>query len=105
MMLRINDLFPETQCSKWAGICRCTIPELIFVPEFHTGSYQYILYAFIFSVSITAYPCFAFEKFTVAKVSFRALLKHHITGRRCRVVNTPSYSGGPAKSRPEDRIS
>jgi hypothetical protein len=73
-------------CSKWAGICRCTIPELIFVPEFHTGTYQYILYAFIFSVFLTAYPCFDFEKFTVAKVSFRALLKHHITGRRCRVV-------------------
>jgi hypothetical protein len=29
------------QCSKWAGICRYAIPELPFVPEFHTGTYQY----------------------------------------------------------------
>jgi hypothetical protein len=36
------------QCSKWAGICRYTIPELLFVPEFHTGTYQYILYQCIF---------------------------------------------------------
>jgi hypothetical protein len=25
------------QCSKWAGICRYSIPELIYVPEIHTG--------------------------------------------------------------------
>jgi hypothetical protein len=30
------------QCSKWAGMCRYNIPELLFVPEFHTGTYQYI---------------------------------------------------------------
>jgi hypothetical protein len=38
------------QCSKWAGICRYTILEFIFVPEFHTGTYQHILYPLIFSV-------------------------------------------------------
>jgi hypothetical protein len=27
---------------------RYTIPELLFVPELHTGTYQYILYQFIF---------------------------------------------------------
>jgi hypothetical protein len=32
------------QCTKWAGICPYNIglPELIFIPEFHTGTYQYI---------------------------------------------------------------
>jgi hypothetical protein len=24
-----------------AGVCRYTIPELLFVPKFHTGTYQY----------------------------------------------------------------
>jgi hypothetical protein len=28
------------QRSKWAGICRYSIPALIFVPEFQTGSYH-----------------------------------------------------------------
>jgi len=28
-------------CSKWPGICRYAVPELLFVPEFHTGNYQY----------------------------------------------------------------
>jgi hypothetical protein len=41
-------IYTNYQCSKWAGICWYTIPELISVPEFHTGSYQYILYSFIF---------------------------------------------------------
>jgi hypothetical protein len=27
-----------------AGICRYTIPELLFVPEFHTDTYQYIYF-------------------------------------------------------------
>jgi len=25
------------------GICRYTIPELLFVPKFYTGTYQYII--------------------------------------------------------------
>jgi hypothetical protein len=32
----------------WYCICHYTILELIFVPEFLTGTYQYILYPFIF---------------------------------------------------------
>jgi hypothetical protein len=36
------------KCLKWAGICRYTIPELIFVAAFYTGTYHYILYPFIF---------------------------------------------------------
>jgi hypothetical protein len=28
------------QCSKWANIC-WYMPELLIVPEFHTGTYQY----------------------------------------------------------------
>jgi hypothetical protein len=40
-------------CSKWASICRSTIPELLRVPELrhkyiHTGTLQCILYQFIF---------------------------------------------------------
>jgi hypothetical protein len=40
--------FMYTQCSKWAGLCPYTITELIFIPEFYTGTYQYILYPCIF---------------------------------------------------------
>jgi hypothetical protein len=29
------------QRPEWAGVCWHIIPELIFVPEFHTGTYQY----------------------------------------------------------------
>jgi hypothetical protein len=29
-----------TECSKWAGICRYTIPKLLFVSEFHTVTYH-----------------------------------------------------------------
>jgi hypothetical protein len=36
------------QCLKWASIWRYTILELLFVLEFHTGTYQYMLYPFIF---------------------------------------------------------
>jgi hypothetical protein len=44
------DLFKYTQCKKLAGICRNTTPELLSVPEFLTGTYQYVLglYQFIF---------------------------------------------------------
>jgi hypothetical protein len=44
------------QCSKRVCIHRYTIPELIFVPEFHTGTYQYIVHTFIFLfVSVMVY--------------------------------------------------
>jgi hypothetical protein len=26
------------QCSKWAGICRCSMLELLSVPEFHSNT-------------------------------------------------------------------
>jgi hypothetical protein len=35
---------PSGQSSKWAGICWYTIPELLFVPEFKTGT---VLHPFI----------------------------------------------------------
>jgi hypothetical protein len=38
----------HSHCSKWAGICRYTIPEPRFVPEFHTGTCKYILHPFMF---------------------------------------------------------
>jgi hypothetical protein len=47
-----------SQCPKLADICRCTISDLPLVPEFHTGTYQYILYPFIpfrFSEGITLF--------------------------------------------------
>jgi predicted P-loop ATPase/GTPase len=31
------------QLSKWTGICRYTIPKLIFVSDIHTGTCQYIV--------------------------------------------------------------
>jgi hypothetical protein len=42
------------QCSKWTGICQHTVPVLLFVSEFHTGTYQYILHSFIFFVWLRA---------------------------------------------------
>jgi hypothetical protein len=39
------------QGSKWAGICLYTIRELLFVPEFHISTYEYI-------ISIYPFPCF-----------------------------------------------
>jgi hypothetical protein len=36
---------PRRQSSKWAGVCRYNVLELLFVPEIHTGTYQYILYS------------------------------------------------------------
>jgi hypothetical protein len=42
---------------------RYTIPELLFVPEFHTGTYHYILtyIHLFFLIFLTVYPCFAFK--------------------------------------------
>jgi hypothetical protein len=40
-------LYGCMHCSKWTGIYRHTVPELLFVHKFHTGTYQYILYPFI----------------------------------------------------------
>jgi hypothetical protein len=53
---------------------RYTVPELLFVPEFHTGTYQFILYPFIFLPYILLHPSFAFAKYNCAsKFPFRAL--------------------------------
>jgi hypothetical protein len=41
-------LLVYAQFSKWAGICRYNIPELIFVHAFRTGTYA-TLYALILS--------------------------------------------------------
>jgi hypothetical protein len=61
------------QCSKWTGICLYTIPELPFVPEFHTGTYQYVS-PLSSSILQTVHPCFAFKKYTgTSTVPFRAL--------------------------------
>jgi hypothetical protein len=54
------------QCSKWTGICRYTVPELLFVPEFYTGTYQHVSYYIHLysSIFLTVYPCFGFKKYT-----------------------------------------
>jgi hypothetical protein len=39
------------QCSKCGPICRYTAPELIFVPEFQTGTYEYTVYRIHLSFS------------------------------------------------------
>jgi hypothetical protein len=39
--VKLNLISKHKQCSKWAGICRYTIPELISVPDFHTGTSLY----------------------------------------------------------------
>jgi hypothetical protein len=48
---------------------------ILFVSEFHTGSYQYILYSCIlFPIFLAACPCFAFKKYGgTSKFPFRAL--------------------------------
>jgi hypothetical protein len=55
--LEIN-MFSSDQCSKWAGVCRYTIPKLLLAPEFHTGIYQYRLYYthLSFYIFLTVYP-------------------------------------------------
>jgi hypothetical protein len=51
-----------------------TLTELLYVPEFHTSTNQYILYPFIFFHFSTVYPCFAFRNYTdTSKFSFWAL--------------------------------
>jgi hypothetical protein len=60
-------------------ICRYTLAELLFVPEFHTVPYQYILHQFIFFfIFLTVlYPCFAFKKYIgTSKFLFRAALQN-----------------------------
>jgi hypothetical protein len=62
------------QCSKWAGICRYNTSEILFVPEFHTATYQYKLHPFIFFHFPLAYPCFAFKNYTgTSKLPFLTL--------------------------------
>jgi hypothetical protein len=63
------------QCSKWAGICRCIIPELLYVPEFHTFAYQYIIHPFIFFRYSNSISLFRFKKYTgTCKFPFRGAL-------------------------------
>jgi hypothetical protein len=57
--------------SKWAGICRYTVSECLFICEFHTGTYQQIP----FCILLTVYPFSPFKKYAGAsKFSFRALV-------------------------------
>jgi hypothetical protein len=46
--MTIPVIYPEEnrrrQSSKWDGVCRYNVPELLFVPEIHTGTYQYIFF-------------------------------------------------------------
>jgi hypothetical protein len=56
-------------------MCRYTIPGLL-VPKFYTGTYQHILYPFIFFHFLTMYSCFSFKKYTgTSKFPFRPLLE------------------------------
>jgi hypothetical protein len=55
--------------SKWVGIC-CIPHWNFFVPEFHTGTYQYKLYQFIYSHFLMVYPC-------LFLISIPALLNFH----------------------------
>jgi hypothetical protein len=53
-----------------------TILELLFVPEFHTSTYQYIyiLHPLIFSLFMMINLCITFKKYTgTSKFPFRAL--------------------------------
>jgi hypothetical protein len=63
------------QCSKWAGIYRYTVPELLFVPEFHSGTYESTYLPF--SIFLTVCPYIAFKKYTGA---YRFI---YITGYNC----------------------
>jgi hypothetical protein len=80
---RVTSWFIQvTQYSKWAGICRYSILELLFVPEFHTGTYQYIYiyiyiciisiykpFIYLFSNFLAVFPFFAFKKRTGTSIS------------------------------------
>jgi hypothetical protein len=59
-----------------------TIPERLSVPEFHTGTYQYIGLQYPFSPFhfCDDISLFAFKKYIgTSKFSFRALIKMHIS--------------------------
>jgi hypothetical protein len=61
----------SNQCSKWDGMCRYTIQQLLFVPEFHTDTYRFILYPYI---------CFHFYDYifvSLLRSSIPALLNFH----------------------------
>jgi hypothetical protein len=66
----------------------------IFVPEFHTGTYQCTISVYLFSIFLMAYPCFAFKKYTeTSKFPFRALITGHTythisTVRAANSINT-----------------
>jgi hypothetical protein len=75
-----------------AGICRYSVPYLLFVPEFHMGTYQYILFLFTFSVFLTAYPCYAFKKYTdTSELPFPVLIipdRYDVGGRDWEKLQT-----------------
>jgi hypothetical protein len=53
------------QYAKWDGIYRCTITEILFVPEFDTGTlyiYIYILYPFTFFHFYDGISLFRFQE-------------------------------------------
>jgi hypothetical protein len=63
------------RCSEWACICRYTIPELLCIPEFHTGTYQCILSQFIYLPFSDGISLFRFLEIYQSKVvPLRAIL-------------------------------
>jgi hypothetical protein len=63
-------VFDSTATGIGAGI-----PYRNFFPQFHTGTYQYILYPFIFLHLFKVCLCFTFKKYTVTfKFPFLAVL-------------------------------
>jgi hypothetical protein len=43
----LHSLHESLLCLQWACICRYTVPKLLFVPEFHAGTYQYVLFTYL----------------------------------------------------------
>jgi hypothetical protein len=61
-------------CSKWASKFRYYIPELLFVPDFNTGTYQYIICPFLsFNFFFWRYILVSIYKF-----SFKTLVLERI---------------------------
>jgi hypothetical protein len=88
----LQPLYTVTQSSKWARICCCTIPELLFVLKFHTGSYLYVLYSFISFHFCEGglYFCFASKKYTgTSKFPFRTLMLLKNIGTFCAPSGVP----------------
>jgi hypothetical protein len=81
-----NDIkFLYNQYSKWADVCRYTIPELLFVPEFYTGCYQYILYPLYFFHFLTIYHFFPLLRSVpeLLKFHFEHCIQHYFSCKCC----------------------